>query len=98
MEALNRRIEAVDFPVLIQIRQWATREPFPSIFEVLGIVAICQGEAKSNVLFLREELVMGIERNLDRKISELNVPIRKEGVTVNRLPDDFLPLFLALNC
>ena len=73
LEALNKRIEAVDFPALTQIRQWAAREPFPSIFEVLGIVATCQGEAKSNVLFLRETLVMGIERNLDRKISELFV-------------------------
>jgi hypothetical protein len=29
------RIEAVDFPALTQIRQWAAREPLPSIFEVL---------------------------------------------------------------
>jgi NTE family protein len=35
LEALNRRIEAVDFPALTQIRQWAAREPLPSIFEVL---------------------------------------------------------------
>ncbi|MBL0712847.1 MAG: patatin-like phospholipase family protein [Desulfosarcina sp.] len=36
LEALSRRIEAVDFPVLTQIRQWAARDPLPSIFEVLG--------------------------------------------------------------
>ena len=35
LEALNRRIEAVDFPALNQIRKWAAREPLPSIFEVL---------------------------------------------------------------
>jgi len=35
LEVLNRRIEAVDFPALTQIRQWAAREPLPSIFEVL---------------------------------------------------------------
>ena len=64
------------------------------LYSVSGVVATCQGETKSDVLFLREALVMGIERNLDLKITELNVPIRKEGITVNRLPDDFLPLLI----
>ncbi len=36
LEALNKKIEAVDFPALAQIRQWAAREPLPNIFEVLG--------------------------------------------------------------
>nr|MBL0714790.1 patatin [Desulfobacterales bacterium] len=36
LEALNKRIEAVDFPALTQIRQWAARDPLPNIFEVLG--------------------------------------------------------------
>lgn len=35
LEVLNRRIEAVDFSALTQLRQWAAREPLPSIFEVL---------------------------------------------------------------
>ncbi len=68
------------------------------LYSVSGVVATCQSETKSDVLFLREALVMGIERNLDLKITELNVPIRKEGVTVNCLPDDFLPLFFELDC
>ena len=68
------------------------------LYSVSGVVATCQAETKSDVLFLREALVMGIERNLDLKITELNVPIRKEGITVNRLPDDFLPLFLEQDC
>ena len=53
------------------------------LYSVSGLVATCQGETKSDVLFMREALVMGIERNPDFKITELNVPIRKEGVTVN---------------
>jgi NTE family protein len=36
LETLNKKIEAVDFPALAQIRQWAAREPLPNIFEVLG--------------------------------------------------------------
>ncbi len=34
-ELLNRRIEAVEFPALAQLRQWAARDPLPNIFEVL---------------------------------------------------------------
>ena len=35
VEALNKRIGAVDFSALNQVRQWMKREPLPSIFEVL---------------------------------------------------------------
>jgi NTE family protein len=35
VEDLNRRIEAIDFPALTQIRQWMNKEPLPNIFEVL---------------------------------------------------------------
>jgi NTE family protein len=34
-EALNSRIAAADFPALTQIKQWMSKEPLPSIFEVL---------------------------------------------------------------
>jgi len=53
------------------------------LYSMSGVVATCQGETKPAALSLRKALVMGIERNLDLKITELNVPIRQEGVTVN---------------
>lgn len=49
------------------------------LYSVSGVVATCQGETKSDVLFLREALVMGIERNLDLKITQLNVPIPRRA-------------------
>lgn len=39
VEALNKRIGAVDFPALTHVRQWMKREPLPSIFEVLATSA-----------------------------------------------------------
>ena len=32
---LNKSFEAVEFPALAQLRQWAARDPLPNIFEVL---------------------------------------------------------------
>ena len=35
VEALNKRIKAVDFPALTHVKEWMNKEPLPSIFEVL---------------------------------------------------------------
>ncbi len=35
VEALNKRIKAVDFPALAHVKEWMNKEPMPSIFEVL---------------------------------------------------------------
>jgi len=35
LESLTKRLDAVDFATLAQIRKWASREPLPNIFEVL---------------------------------------------------------------
>ncbi|MCD4675872.1 MAG: patatin-like phospholipase family protein [Desulfobacula sp.] len=35
VEALNKRIKAVDFPALTHVKEWMNKESLPSIFEVL---------------------------------------------------------------
>ncbi|WP_299980000.1 patatin-like phospholipase family protein [Desulfobacula sp.] len=35
VDALNKRIKAVDFPALTHVKEWMNKEPMPSIFEVL---------------------------------------------------------------
>jgi NTE family protein len=35
VEALNKRIKTVDFPALTRVKEWMSKEPLPSIFEVL---------------------------------------------------------------
>jgi len=45
LEALEKKIKTLDLPVLTQINQWRTRDPIPSIFDVL-ISSICIMEAQ----------------------------------------------------
>lgn len=35
LDALNKRVRAIDIPALTQIKQWMVRDPMPNIFEVL---------------------------------------------------------------
>lgn len=35
LDALNKRVRAIDIPALTQIKQWMARDPMPNIFEVL---------------------------------------------------------------
>ena len=35
LDALNKRVGTLDFPAFSQIRQWMSKDPLPSIFEVL---------------------------------------------------------------
>ena len=35
LNALNKRVRAIDIPALTQIKQWMARDPMPNIFEVL---------------------------------------------------------------
>lgn len=54
IEALNKRIGWVDFPVLSQVRRWTAKDPQPSIFEVL-VASINIMEAQITAIRLKND-------------------------------------------
>ncbi|MBW2656034.1 MAG: patatin-like phospholipase family protein, partial [Deltaproteobacteria bacterium] len=87
VEALDKRIKAVDFPALTRVKKWMNKEPMPSIFEVLISSINIMEEQITAIRLKTDPPDILIQPNLDHlKFLEFNRA--KEKLVVLGVPID----------